>query len=98
MKFIITFAIFAVVAVAVVSAYPTPDETLEELSELPEHQPINELEVHHIRSKRATCDLLSFTAANIKLNHAACAAHCLLMFRGFTGGFCTSRGICNCRR
>lgn len=46
----------------------------------------------HWRSKRATCDLAS--AANI--GHTACAAHCIL--RGFKGGWCSNKAVCNCRR
>lgn len=44
-----------------------------------------------IRSKRATCDLLS----GFGVDHSACAAHCIL--RGKKGGYCSSTRVCNCR-
>lgn len=41
-----------------------------------------------LRHKRATCDLFA--------NEQLCAAHCIV--RGFRGGWCDSRKVCNCRR
>lgn len=54
---------------------------------------INHVEevVQHLRSKRATCDILS----GFGVNHSACAIHCVLRFRG--GGHCNARGVCICR-
>nr|AQW38592.1 defensin [Sogatella furcifera] len=46
------------------------------------------------RTKRATCDLLSFNSKWVTPNHAGCAAHCLL--RGKKGGSCKNT-ICYCR-
>lgn len=46
----------------------------------------------HYRQKRATCDLLS----GFGVNHSACSIHCVA--RGFRGGWCDSRAVCNCRR
>ena len=52
----------------------------------------------HLRERRATCDLLSFEVPLFKLNHAACAAHCLTKWRkGYRGGRC-EKGICVCRK
>lgn len=48
-----------------------------------------------IRQKRATCDLLSFEIAGIKVNDSACAANCLRL--GKRGGKCKS-GVCHCRK
>ncbi|XP_026464358.1 defensin-like [Ctenocephalides felis] len=50
-----------------------------------------------VRQKRVTCDLLSVSTKIGSLNHAACAAHCLALRRGFRGGRCEN-GVCNCRR
>nr|WAB21908.1 defensin [Sphaeridium marginatum] len=47
-----------------------------------------------IRVKRVTCDLLSFKG--FKLNHSACAAHCLAL--GKRGGYCNNKKVCVCRR
>nr|AMQ10346.1 defensin B [Laodelphax striatellus] len=47
-----------------------------------------------LRTKRATCDLLSFNSKWVTPNHAGCAAHCLL--RGKKGGSCKNT-ICYCR-
>lgn len=54
---------------------------------------INHVEavVEHLRSKRATCDILS----GFGVNHSACAIHCVLRFRG--GGHCSAKGVCICR-
>ncbi|CAH1375101.1 hypothetical protein MTP99_016526 [Tenebrio molitor] len=49
----------------------------------------------HIRVKRVTCDILSVEAKGVKLNDAACAAHCL--FRGRSGGYCNGKRVCVCR-
>lgn len=49
---------------------------------------------HGLRQKRATCDLLSFT----KFADAACAAHCLSLRKGFRGGYCTPKKVCQCRK
>ncbi|ALC40813.1 Def [Drosophila busckii] len=46
----------------------------------------------HPRLKRATCDLLS----KWEFKHTACAAHCLV--KGFKGGWCNAKAICNCRK
>ncbi|XP_046662146.1 defensin coprisin-like [Homalodisca vitripennis] len=50
-----------------------------------------------VRLPRATCDLLSFSINGNSLNHAACAAHCLALRRGFRGGRCRD-GVCHCRK
>ncbi|XP_022909131.1 defensin-A-like [Onthophagus taurus] len=47
-----------------------------------------------VRQKRVTCDLLSFEAGGVALNHSACAAHCLSL--GRKGGYCNN-GVCVCR-
>ncbi|CAG9809814.1 unnamed protein product [Chironomus riparius] len=39
------------------------------------------------RNPRITCDILG--------SDAACATHCIL--KGFRGGWCDSRKVCNCR-
>nr|ANH09346.1 defensin [Calomera littoralis] len=49
------------------------------------------------RHRRVTCDLLSFSAKGVSVNHAACAAHCLAMLKGYRGGRCID-GVCHCRR
>nr|AGK40895.1 defensin A [Nilaparvata lugens] len=46
------------------------------------------------RAKRATCDLFSFETQWVTPNHAACAAHCIVL--GKKGGYC-SNTICYCR-
>lgn len=52
--------------------------------------------VDHVIIKRATCDLLSFEIAGVKVNDAACAAHCLALKK--KGGHCTDNGVCYCRK
>lgn len=52
---------------------------------------------HGDRHRRVTCDLLSVSTKIGSLNHAACAAHCLIMMKGYRGGRCID-GVCNCRR
>lgn len=42
----------------------------------------------HSRQKRATCGLW-------RLQHTACAAHCILLRA--KGGYCDSKNICRCR-
>ncbi|XP_018320171.1 tenecin-1 [Agrilus planipennis] len=64
--------------------------------------PVEEIEegVHTaqvIRTKRATCDLLSVQAFGASVGHSACAAHCLAMRGGRKGGYCSSKGVCICR-
>lgn len=49
------------------------------------------------RVRRVTCDLLSFSTKFGSLNHAACAANCLRLNKGFRGGRCRD-GVCHCRR
>nr|WAB21906.1 defensin [Mylabris quadripunctata] len=56
--------------------------------------PVDEFEAS-VGHRRVTCDVLSFEAKGVKLNHAACAAHCLAM--GKRGGRCNN-GVCVCRR
>ncbi|XP_070490591.1 U-Asilidin(12)-Dg3a [Chironomus tepperi] len=41
-----------------------------------------------VRNKRLTCDILGSTPA--------CAAHCIA--RGYRGGWCDGKSVCNCRR
>nr|XP_973575.3 PREDICTED: tenecin-1 [Tribolium castaneum] len=54
----------------------------------------------HVRVKRFTCDVLSaeggFRGVSIKLNHAACAAHCLYLKK--RGGYCNDKAVCVCRK
>nr|WOJ43254.1 defensin-like protein [Lasioderma serricorne] len=95
---IFVLAFFAFSAVA--SAYPVSEdgesawEPLYAGKEL--ETSIDEAEdVPEIRQKRATCDLLSFEIAGIKVNDSACAANCLRM--GRRGGNCRN-GVCHCRR
>ncbi|XP_967194.2 holotricin-1 [Tribolium castaneum] len=82
MKFIVIFVI--ALCVFTITAYP-----LDQVEEQDEHQ------VTHIRVRRVTCDLLSAEAKGVKVNHAACAAHCLLKRK--RGGYCNKRRICVCR-
>ncbi|KAF5300525.1 hypothetical protein FQR65_LT09145 [Abscondita terminalis] len=49
------------------------------------------------RQKRLTCDLFSFQSSFLTVNHSACAAHCLLLFEGYKGGYCQN-GVCHCRK
>ncbi|KAG8325640.1 defensin-like [Homalodisca vitripennis] len=49
------------------------------------------------RLTRATCDLTSFELPGFAIHHALCAAHCLVMGRGFRGGSCIN-GVCHCRK
>ncbi|XP_050307093.1 defensin, isoforms B and C-like [Anthonomus grandis grandis] len=49
----------------------------------------------HVIVKRATCDLLSFEVAGVKLNDSACAAHCLTLKK--KGGHCNANKVCVCR-
>ncbi|XP_055380941.1 U-Asilidin(12)-Dg3b-like [Condylostylus longicornis] len=84
MKFTIFAAIFAVI-IAMTIAYPFEiDSNLDAGEELHFDSDLQ----HGLRQKRATCDLLA--------NEQLCAAHCLL--KGFKGGWCDSRKVCNCRR
>ncbi|RZC39390.1 holotricin-1 [Asbolus verrucosus] len=83
MKFAIILAISAAMCIFRVSAFPL-DEALED-------EPLAE----HVRHKRFTCDVLSAEFGTIKLNHAACATHCLFRLRG--GGYCNARRVCICR-
>nr|AJP36711.1 defensin precursor [Simulium bannaense] len=55
-------------------------------------------ENEHHRFRRATCDLLSISTPWGSVNHAACAAHCLALNRGFRGGYCSSKAVCTCRK
>ncbi|XP_012228482.1 defensin-2 [Linepithema humile] len=48
-----------------------------------------------IRSRRVTCDLLSWQSKWLTINHSACAAKCLAQRR--RGGRCRD-GICICRK
>ncbi|GAB0091790.1 Defensin [Sergentomyia squamirostris] len=87
------------VAVAVISAYPSDSilVSMEDVDDeasnlLPlENGVRGNIDVHS-RQKRATCDLLSIFG----VGHAACAAHCL--GHGFRGGYCDSKAVCRCRR
>lgn len=82
-------ALFVVVGViAFVSAFAVP----EEFHPVPAGIELFEDVPEHYRQKRATCDLLS----GFGVNHSACSIHCVA--RGFRGGWCDSRAVCNCRR
>lgn len=59
------------------------------LDEVADHEP----EMHGLRLKRATCDLLSFSP----FSGTACAVSCISLRRGFHGGYC-SKGVCRCRK
>ncbi|KAK3932803.1 Defensin [Frankliniella fusca] len=70
-------------------------ETEDHLSpEIPEAPYV---EVRAGRHARATCDLLSFSSKWVTPNHAACAAHCIAMLKGFKGGYCKNT-VCHCRK
>ncbi|XP_022224362.1 defensin [Drosophila obscura] len=100
MKFIVFLAL-SLAVLCLVKAQPLPEEHFEEdvaktlvvkpLVQLME-QPVVQDVTEHSRQKRATCDLLS--KWNVK--HTACAAHCLA--KGFKGGYCNGKAVCNCRR
>ncbi|XP_075221269.1 defensin-like [Lycorma delicatula] len=70
-------------------AYPAPDEFDEQ--EFAEYEPLENV---HSRIRRATCDLLSFQSKWVTPNHAACAAHCIVL--GKKGGRCKD-AVCHCR-
>ncbi|XP_063223486.1 holotricin-1 [Bacillus rossius redtenbacheri] len=76
----LSLALLAVVLLAACTASPTGPQQPEA----------------GVRLRRATCDLLSISTPIGSLNHAACAAHCLAMRRGYRGGRCRD-GVCHCR-
>jgi hypothetical protein len=88
LKITMKLTIFALVAcffILQIAAFP-----LEEAATAKEIE-----QGEHIRVKRVTCDILSVEAKGVKLNDAACAAHCL--FRGRSGGYCNGKRVCVCR-
>ncbi|KAL3280349.1 hypothetical protein HHI36_017838 [Cryptolaemus montrouzieri] len=84
MKFFITLFSFCVLF-ALIQGYPSI------LGE-----PDSEGGKIHSRVRRFTCDVLSVEAKGIKLNHAACALHCLGLLK--RGGYCNSKAVCVCRK
>ncbi|XP_054277639.1 defensin coprisin [Macrosteles quadrilineatus] len=64
---------------------------------VPTYNYYSEDDMAGVRLPRATCDLLSFSFNGNSLNHAACAAHCITLNRGFRGGRCRD-GVCHCRK
>ena len=62
------------------------EDSAEELAEY--NQPEEAVEESHSRAKRYTCDVLRSTAA--------CVFHCKLL--GKSGGYCSRKLICTCRR
>nr|CAM92111.1 hypothetical protein [Eristalis tenax] len=88
----ITF-LFGLALCVVCSAVPVVDpEAAAELEFVGEHDLEAVADGTGLRQKRATCDLLSF----LNVKDAACAAHCLA--KGYRGGYCDGRKVCNCRR
>nr|AHY02950.1 defensin 1 [Triatoma melanica]AHY02951.1 defensin 1 [Triatoma sherlocki]AHY02973.1 defensin 1 [Triatoma juazeirensis]AHY02966.1 defensin 1a [Triatoma sherlocki]AHY02967.1 defensin 1a [Triatoma melanica] len=85
--------LFLVAALAY--SYPA-DLAQQPLDETQWEQPAGEItEEHAARLKRATCDLFSFESKWFTPNHAACAAHCILL--GNRGGHCVGT-VCHCRK
>ena len=74
---------------ALANAYPEPITESQQDAAVAEG--ISILSSH--RFKRATCDIAPGIFQGI--GSAACAAHCLT--KGFKGGWCDSRSVCNCR-
>nr|APX52999.1 defensin [Anatolica polita] len=83
MKFAIIFSVFAICCILTATAYP-----IEEVDD-------DESQVARVRVRRFTCDVLSVEAGTVKLNHSACAVHCL--FRLKSGGYCNHQRVCICR-
>ncbi|KAF2880831.1 hypothetical protein ILUMI_25345 [Ignelater luminosus] len=79
---IVIFALVASFCVFIASAIPVVKE--DEFSQEP-----------GLRQKRVSCDLLSASVKGVKLNHSACAAHCLV--QRYKGGYCQN-GVCHCRK
>ncbi|XP_026463641.1 defensin-2-like [Ctenocephalides felis] len=103
MKYLTVLCLALVALFATVQSIPTGDFQLGEDELLGE--PVEQLvdldqgpyDNAGVRQKRVTCDLLSVSTPIGSLNHAACAAHCLSLRRGFRGGRCEN-GVCNCRK
>lgn len=105
-----TIALFALIAlIAIASAFPSnegpssldikvkpltqPLEGFENMQPHDDSVPSQDPEPHQlVREKRATCDLLS---AGGKVQHSACAAHCIILRK--RGGYCNSQAVCVCR-
>ncbi|XP_014240919.1 defensin-like [Cimex lectularius] len=93
MKVAIFLIFFLIGAAYSVPTWHEEHELLdEEIWEPADPQPLVE---HHVRFKRATCDLFSFQSKWVTPNHAACAAHCIA--RGNRGGRCKN-AVCHCRK
>ncbi|KAJ3644433.1 hypothetical protein Zmor_022166 [Zophobas morio] len=86
---VVIIATFALICISQSNSLPLG----EELSPMEDSQQGKNLA--HIRVRRFTCDVLSAEAKGIKLNHSACAVHCL--FRGKRGGHCNRKRVCVCR-
>ncbi|KAG5868044.1 hypothetical protein JTB14_029585 [Gonioctena quinquepunctata] len=84
MKNFAVFCFIFAVLLATYSCSPIPDEDT-----LVQSRQVN------IRVKRFTCDVLSIEAGSVKLNHAACALHCVYLHK--SGGWCDDHRVCNCR-
>nr|A9XFZ7.1 RecName: Full=Defensin coprisin; Flags: Precursor [Copris tripartitus]ABP97087.1 coprisin [Copris tripartitus] len=76
---LIAFALVASLCLSMVLCNPLPEEVQEE---------------GLVRQKRVTCDVLSFEAKGIAVNHSACALHCIALRK--KGGSCQN-GVCVCR-
>ncbi|KAL0280819.1 UNVERIFIED_CONTAM: hypothetical protein PYX00_002001 [Menopon gallinae] len=96
MKF--SVALLACLSVFLIQSAAAEDSesfSLEDLEDFPEIQLYASEEEtesgNSLITPRITCDILGG-----KFNHAACAVHCIL--KGYRGGYCDSKAVCNCRR
>uniref|UniRef100_A0A1L8E2S2 Putative defensin 1 n=1 Tax=Nyssomyia neivai TaxID=330878 RepID=A0A1L8E2S2_9DIPT len=80
------FRISIIVAILIVAIAADPakkkSESFNQVEEIPEESEVQ---------PRVTCDLLGPTG----WGDALCAAHCIA--KGYKGGYCDSRKVCNCR-
>ncbi|XP_026464359.1 tenecin-1-like [Ctenocephalides felis] len=101
MKFLLAFCLALIALVASAQSVPLDtfleDEALQEIGNMEQGTDAYDYGNEGVRQKRVTCDLMGISTPWGSLNHAACAAHCLTMGKGFKGDRC-SKGVCKCRR
>ena len=92
MKVLVVFALlvgFCALVMPTVRAHTLNDETLADLERNSEELGIiPDFGEEHNRTKRYTCNVLRSVTA--------CKAHCRIL--GRRSGYCSSKGICICRR
>uniref|UniRef100_A0A224XRH7 Putative defensin n=1 Tax=Panstrongylus lignarius TaxID=156445 RepID=A0A224XRH7_9HEMI len=87
------FLVTLFLVAALAYSFPAAESIQQQLDDTVLEQP--EAEENGARVKRATCDLFSFESKWFTPNHAACAAHCILL--GNRGGHCVGT-VCHCRK